>query len=278
MSIAILGSRSDKCGTLRARKSVMCDGSFVSDLLACGYFQRVDAAAYPLVGRPITTKPPITLPLNPYPIRPKAWRDTHEDVRGLFYAVGVRISGNVRKFDLNLSERVEALARGQGAHCVAWMHRRVVRQLRLALGELTGLPTPFWFAAEESRSGRLHLHGEISFEPQHDKSIRKALKRAGGAWMTEGSEHQLVLTRSPNMRGAGYCLKSYSKARPDRRRYMAQFGSPRSMVAGFDGKAVSVSLDLRRIAIECHAKAVKEVMAFRRTTGAISKLSPPRVS
>jgi hypothetical protein len=130
---AIHPTRADKCGTLKARKLLPCDGSFVADLLACGYFARVDAAAYPLVGRPIITRSPLTLPLSPYPMTPKAWRDTHDDVRGLFYAVAIRIGGNVRKFDLNLSGEIEALARGQGAHCLAWLHRRVVRQLQRAL-------------------------------------------------------------------------------------------------------------------------------------------------
>jgi hypothetical protein len=255
----------DKCGTRKPRKWLPCDGSFVADLLACGYFARVDAATYPLVGRPIITRSPLTLPLNAYPMTPKAWRDTHDDVRGLFYAVAIRVGGNVRKFDLNLSSRVEAIARGQRKHCLAWLHRRVVRQLQRTLGASVGVPTPFWFAIEESDKGVLHAHGEIAFEPHLEKLIRKALKAAGGAWAKENEEYQLVLTKSPNLRGAGYCLKSYSKARPDRRRYMRQFGSPRNMVAGFDGKAVTASSNLKRTAIGCHKAAVAEVIRFRTT-------------
>jgi hypothetical protein len=202
---------------------------------------------------------------------PKAWRDTHDDVRGLFYAVAIRIGGNVRKFDLNLSQVVEALARGQGKQCLAWLHRRVVRHLRRALGASKGIPTPFWFATEESDEGRLHIHGEIAFEPHREKLIREALKAAGGRWEKDAEEYQLVLTKSPNLRGAGYCLKSYSKARPDRRRYMQQFGSPRSMVAGFEGKAVTVSVDLKRTAIGCHSAAVAEVVRFRSALPGIRK-------
>ena len=63
--------RTDKCGTQKQRKSVMCDGSFVADLLACGYFARVDAAAYPLVGRPIITRSPLTLPISSRPMTSK---------------------------------------------------------------------------------------------------------------------------------------------------------------------------------------------------------------
>jgi hypothetical protein len=202
---------------------------------------------------------------------PKAWRDTHDDVRGLFYAVAIRKAGNVRKFDLNLSDNVEALARGQGKHCLAWLHRRVVRHLRCALGASQDIPTPFWFATEESDKGRLHIHGEIAFEPHREKLIREALKAAGGRWDEENAEYQLILRISPNLRGAGYCLKSYPKARPDRRRYMEQIGSPRGMVAGFEGKAVTASKDLKRTAIECHSAAVAEVVRFRSTLPAICK-------
>jgi hypothetical protein len=93
--------------------------------------------------------------------------------------------------------------------------------------------------------------------------IREALKAAGGRWEKEGAEYQLILRISPNLRGAGYCLKDYSKARPDRRRYMQQFGSPRRWVAGFEGNAVTSSVDLKRTAIECHSAAVAEVVRFR---------------
>ena len=44
---------------------------------------------------------------------------------------------------------------------------------------------------------------------------------------------------------------------------MQRFGSPQSMVAGFEGKAVTASEDLKRAAIECHAAAVAEVVRFR---------------
>lgn len=199
------------------------------------------------------------------------FRDTHHDVRGLFYAVAIRIGGNVRKFDLNLSDKIEVLARGQGKHCLAWLHQRVVQRLRRALGASQGIPTPFWFAIEESDKGVLHAHGEIAFEPHREKLIRKALKTAGGRWEKDSAEYQLILTKSPNLRGAGYCLKSYPKARPERRSNMQRYGSPRSMVAGFEGKAVTVSRDLKRAAIECHSVAVEEVVRFRSIHPAIPK-------
>ena len=75
MTEALQPKLTTKSGTLKARKHVMCDGSFVADLLACGYFARVDAAAYPLVGRPIIKHSPLTLPISSRPMTPKGWRD-----------------------------------------------------------------------------------------------------------------------------------------------------------------------------------------------------------
>jgi hypothetical protein len=82
---------------------------------------------------------------------------------------------------------------------------------------------PFWFAIEESRKGRLHIHGEISVgdigpEKRSIRSlrrilapIRKALKAAGGKWDEDrdGEGVQLRFARgTPDFRWAGYCLKS----------------------------------------------------------------------
>lgn len=264
----------DKSGTRKPRKSVMCDGSFVADLLDFGYFARVDAAAYPIVVRPLIRHSPLSLPVSLNPLNPKAWRDTHDDIRGLFYAVAIRSGGNVRKFDLNLSSEIEASARSQGKHCLAWLHRRVVRCLRSAPCSTEGFPIPFWFALEESDGGRLHIHGEIAFDPHNVKPIRHALKTAAGRWNQDSAPFQLILTISPNMRGAGYCLKSYPKARPERRRLMEQFGSPRSFVAGFDGKAVTASQGLKRAAINFHTAAVQEVLRLRGSIKELEELGP----
>ena len=42
------------------------------------------------------------------------------------------------------------------------------------------------------------------------------------------------------------------------------------MVAGFEGKAVTASVDLKRAAIECHSAAVAEVVRFRSIRPAVS--------
>lgn len=140
------------------------------------------------------------------------------------------------------------------------------------LGErYSGGAAPFWFAIEESRAGRLHIHGEISIGHVYGGKrtvralrrvfapIRNALKAAGGQWDADrdGDGIQLRFARgTPDFRWAGYCLKSVHKARPERRRYMRQFGSSRRWVAGFEGKSVTASKGLRDAAITLHVTAV----------------------
>jgi hypothetical protein len=259
-------TRATKSGTRWSHKSAVADGDFVNSLNAAGYFRSTTRAVPYVVGAlPTHTLsdslsedskankhstiplPPVSLPCTHPDIakpKPKPWRDAGEEIRGLFYHDAMRAMPNVRGFTLRLSDDVQRLARGQGKHCLAWLHKRVVRHLR-ATG---GPPTPFWFAIEESDGkGELHCHGEIVVCPEKEKAIRGALKSAGGEWERDGT--QLRFSKAaPNFRWAGYCLKSCHKARPERRRYMRQFGSPRRWVVGFEGKSVTASEGLRRAA------------------------------
>jgi hypothetical protein len=241
----------DKSGTQQRRKSVIADGDFVNDLWASGYFAPLSAPPTHVVVRP-----PVSLPLTHPDVaksKPKPWRDAGEELRGLFYHDAMKSLPNVRAFTLCLSDDVQRLARGQGKHCLAWLHKRVVRHLR-ATGDA---PTPFWFAIEESDGkGELHAHGEIVACPEKEKAVRAALKTAGGKWERDGT--QLRFSKdAPNFRWAGYAVKGAHKARPEWRRYMRRFGSPRRWVAGFSGKSVTASEGLKRAAIALHGMATR---------------------
>ena len=187
--------------------------------------------------------PPVSLPSShPDSFKPKRkpWRDSGEEVRGLFFHAALASQPNVKGFTLMLSRRVERLARAKGKHCLRWLHKRVERALRPLGGRYTGGVVPFWLAIEEGRkTGRLHIHGEISIGPVYGEKrtiralrrvfapIRKALKSAGGAWDWErdGEGTQLRFARgTPDFRFAGYCLKSVHKVRPERRRYLRKLG------------------------------------------------------
>ena len=116
-------------------------------------------------------------------------------MRGLFFHAALESQPNVKGFTLMLSRRVERLARAKGKHCLRWLHKRIERALRPLGARYTGGAVPFWFAIEEGRkTGRLHIHGEISIGPVYGEKrtiralrrvfapIRKALKSAGGKW------------------------------------------------------------------------------------------------
>ena len=250
--------RSAKSGTKKGRKSILNDGRFIADLLALGYFERIDGSASSVVYAPIT------LPRSETPSKPKPWRDIHEDVRGLFFHTAIKATANHHGFTLRLSKRVETLARAKRKHCLAWLHRRVVRHLRLTVGAPEGVPVPFWFAIEEDDRGELHLHGEISVDPVLRKLIRIALDDAGGNWLSPGKGYAPVrFETNPNFRWCGYSLKDAHKARPTRRHYMRRLGvsTSKRWLAGFEGKAVTASEALKLAAIDLHTAAVAEAVA-----------------
>jgi len=184
-------------------------------------------------------------------------------VKGLFLHKALETEPSVKGFTLMLTRPVKALARAQGKPCLSWLHRKVVRQLKRLRGRYSGGAMSFWFAIEESREGRLHIHGEISIGHVYGEKrtvralrrvfapIRKALKAAGGQWEPDrdGDGTQLRFARgTPDFRWAGYCLKSADKARQERRRHMRNGLSDRRWVAGFEGKSVTASAGLRQSA------------------------------
>lgn len=260
-------SRRDKSGTTRRRKSIIADGDFLNSLWASGFFEPSTRHGA-VVGRRLPTNLPCSHPDSP---KRKPRRDIGEELRGLFYHKALAAQPNVKAFTLMLSRPVEAQARAKGKHCLAWLHRRVVRQLRPLGGRYSGGAMPFWFVIEESDKGRLHIHGEIAVGPIETEGrsirsisrvlspLRNALKVAGGTWDEDrdGKGSQLRFERgTPDFRWAGYCLKSAHKARPERRRYMRQFGFHRWWVAGFEGKAVTASEGVAREAKRLHGAAM----------------------
>jgi hypothetical protein len=88
-----------------------------------------------------------------------------------------------------------------------------------------------------------------------------ARKSAGGEWDRDGA--QLRFSKgAPDFRWAGYCLKSVHRARPERRRFMRRYRSPRKWVAGFEGKAVTSSVGVQNKAEEVHSSYLKPSFRF----------------
>lgn len=274
LPVPLMLIRAPKSGTRKRHKSLISDGDFINSLNEIGYFRRATRWVSPVV----VGRLPVSLPhSHPESVRlkPKAWRDTGEAVKGLFFHEALASEPGVKAFTLMLTRPVEALARSKGKHCLAWLHRRVVRQLK-PLGErYTSGAVPFWFAIEESDKGRLHIHGEISIgdlgaEKRTIRSLRRIfapiraeLKAAGGNWDfdRDGDGTQLRFSRgTPDARWAGYCVKGVDKARPERRRFMKQYGSPRRWVAGFEGKAVTANRAVAFEAMKMHRQKREEAL------------------
>jgi hypothetical protein len=235
-----------KSPTRRVHKSIIADGNLVRGLQASGYFARIDGFPSSVVYAPLT------LPTSLTPTTPNQWRDLSEGLRGLSYHAALASNPDTRGFTLRLSKAVETAARAQGKHCLSWLHDRAVLNLRRALAGFSVGPVPFWFAIEETDSGpfayrgELHIHGEIAFAAIHEPMVRKALRVAGGDWERVGRGHApLRFEAKPDFRWAGYCLKAVQKASPERRRLMRHWTGCEKQLAGFTGKAVTASSDLR---------------------------------
>jgi hypothetical protein len=251
---------SDKRPTKKRRQSAIADGTFVQALRAFGYFGTRKR------GRASVGFSPLTLPYSATPLTPKQWRDSGDDVRGLFFHKALEIAARElgltrRGFTLRLSNDVEARARAQERGCIASLHGRVALSLKRALNGSQGVL--WWFAIEEDRNGALHLHGEIAFPPDALKLVRKALRGAGGKWVVQRrdgirqrSPWQLRFETDPDFGWAGYCLKNVRKADQGWRRFMRRYGSPRRWTVGFEGRAVTYSAALVAVARRQHSMAV----------------------
>lgn len=105
--------RATKSGTRWRHKSIICDGDFLNDLKTGGFFVPV----VPDVSRVVVALPPVSLPCtHPESFKPKRkqWRDTGEEINGLFFHKALEIEPSVKGFTLMLTRPVEALARAQG--------------------------------------------------------------------------------------------------------------------------------------------------------------------
>ena len=279
-------------GTRRAKKvksgrhrSALADGSFIEVLRVFGRFDRCKRGRT-LVG--IAAPLPLSLPTcNPEKLlTPRKWRDTGEDIRGLFFHEALRDYARAkgltyRAYTLRLGKEVEAAARAQGPQCLDYLRHRFALELKNALEPRQGEYMAWWFAIEEDDKGALHIHGEIAFREIDRRRLRKALCKAGGKWVVpppvmiggrkRQSNRQLRFCRKePDHGWAGYSLKNTRKAGSGRRRLMEHYGNPRRWTAQFEGKAVTTTDVVKTAATAIHKQAVADVKASRPTPKSIS--------
>lgn len=181
--------------------------------------------------------PPITLPLSGKSRRPPPWRDVGDELRVLFFNLGLKAMGSHYSVTVRLRDDVEALARSHGPRCLEWLRRRASHHLQASLNR----PVDFWFVAEEDRNQRLHLHGELGITWEEFGAASAALRKAGGEWSKESRRLQVLFRGKPDLRGAGYAAADLRLTRPGHRTLMARYGNPKQHTVSFEGKALSAT-------------------------------------
>ena len=137
----------DKSGTPQRRKSIICDGDFVNNLKADGFFLPIAPPVShevvsplrlsPHPDSPIETLPfklkraarsfehllPISLPCTHPEVlfkpKRKPWRDCGEEIHGLFFHKALESEPSVKGFTLMLSRPVRSGSAGQGRASIA---------------------------------------------------------------------------------------------------------------------------------------------------------------
>lgn len=141
---------------------------------------------------------------------PAEWRDLSDVSHLEWFHRAMRASGGSCGFTLNLSDDIVAKI-GKQDRSANWLGRRIANELKIA----TGRKVPFFFAFEVSRSGRLHIHGELQICRDEQESARKALRRAGGEWETT-RQHQAKTKPKPSVVWANYSAKHWVLMREHR--------------------------------------------------------------
>ncbi|WP_187970068.1 hypothetical protein [Aquibium microcysteis] len=138
---------------------------------------------------------------------PAEFRDLSDEFAVEWFHYGLQTLGPTTDFTLNLSPEIEAKAKQRPE----WLLRR----LRYHLQKVLGRKPEFWFALELSKTGRLHMHGEIQAAPDELEAVRKALRKAGGEWPTV-RQHQAQTRPNPRLPWANYSVKDANLIRPFR--------------------------------------------------------------
>ncbi len=174
---------------------------------------------------------------------PPTWREASIYLRAEFAFLALQQLGPVAGFTLNLSPEIEAQARAK-ASPLDWLHRRIRRELKAALGR----PVAFMAAIEETDDHlrRLHLHGVLQLDASNELEAacaRKALRRAGGEWEHTRNKQAHIQT-GIDAGWISYMLKGAWKATP----FMRETLGGSSLRVRFRGALLSATSDIWTLA------------------------------
>ncbi|MBN8180070.1 hypothetical protein [Roseibium aggregatum] len=192
--------------------------------------------------------------------KPKPWRDSYLITKLFFAHLAVVESGKGFAVTVNLSPEVEAAARNSPDGALNYIRRRIARRLR----DVAGISELWWFAIEETDEGRLHLHGEVSCEPDENTkaNVRCQLRKAGGEWKTT-RQHQIQLKPITNYGWYTYATKRTQMTENIHRKSRFRQGAKRYLLPSFNGLGATMSNTTREAAKRLYEEARSEVVLIR---------------
>lgn len=203
---------------------------------------------------------------DPLPVMtktPRHWRDATDEIQAHFALEALRERGPAVTFTVWCSDEISDRAYATGAP-LPWLRKRLKKALDDALGPVE------WMASleEERRDGklRLHIHGTGAFGDltrSRRKGIRKAMRRALGAWEGPAAQYQVKLKIMRDAGWASYVTKRCWLARPGIRALFACAGPRSPWCLSFDGPVLTMTNGARARAQELHREARRIVLEAR---------------
>ncbi|WP_415717713.1 hypothetical protein [Roseibium sp.] len=268
----------DKKVKSKRRKSLLDDHEFLAEICDCCLEGSASDRLTTLVGKGIYDTSPLGTrckeprgkkvprrPLagirSPKPTgKPKPWRDCYLVTKLFFAHLAVVESGKGFAVTMNLSPEVEAAARESEDGALNYIRRRIAWRLR----DVAGVSELWWFAIEETDEGRLHLHGEVSCEPDKKTkaNVRRQLRRAGGEWKTT-RQHQVQLKPITDYGWYTYATKRTQMTEKIHRRSRFRQGAKRYLLPSFNGLGATMPNATKKAAERLYDEARSEVILIR---------------
>jgi len=249
-----------------SRRSLLTDRQFLNEYKALRGIASYPASAASDVSSTVSVSKGYE-PSDPLPSyltkTPRHWRDAPDETQGFFAFEALQELGTVTAFTAWCSTEIDAKARVTGKP-LAWLRKRLKEALDDELGPVE------WFAnlEEEHRDGklRLHFHGAGAFGSltrHRRKGIRKAMRRALGAWEGPAALYQVKLRIARDAGWVSYCTKRSWLALPGIRLLVAG-ARPGSMFRlSFEGDVFTMTNGVRARAKKLHQQAREIVIEAR---------------
>jgi hypothetical protein len=183
---------------------------------------------------------------------PADWRDVSDTLHIHYLHLALETLGPIHGFTLRLDDAVEAQAAAQ-PDALGWLSRRIARRLQDALGR----PVQCYCVLEQDDRRKLHVHGEMGIVDHNGIAVkrdrakaRKALRLAGGEFLTVRQFQAHVPPDAPDSGWSGYLAKDFTFFGPIVRPWLTSVGS--RYAPGFGGDQISRTKILGALAVSIY--------------------------